>query len=375
MQRIKSLDESYEILGVGSDVPFQYVTEAYQDLVKVWHPDRFANHPRLQKKAEEKLKEINDAYNRIILSRQGPSHKSADDHPSNIADAPRFSGISARLRNTKTSYRVMLFGLVAAIIAIWVSVVLLALKTGDIAVSLAVPTAGLLILLCVYYLRRLWDWIDAHMFLPLERKLKSGQLAIDLYLDKLEARVRQKLSPLGIQIRALRSDQRRRLLFIAVVLVIGFTVNAHYVFFAYDDEKHQLLRTNRLTGTRVLKFKDKEHNAAVVAAIAREMGLSVEKVNVGRDGEKWIVAEDYAKAMDRRQTRMELERTRRELEGMREEMRQRESEARREEIAKESDARLSDLLRESERQNQEVQRRWQLQRLEDAAENVSRHRR
>jgi len=38
------------------------VKQAYRDSVNVWHPDRFANNQRLKQKAEEKLKEINVAY-------------------------------------------------------------------------------------------------------------------------------------------------------------------------------------------------------------------------------------------------------------------------------------------------------------------------
>jgi len=36
-----------------------------RDLVIVWHPDRFEGNPRLRKKAEEKVKEINAAYEYI----------------------------------------------------------------------------------------------------------------------------------------------------------------------------------------------------------------------------------------------------------------------------------------------------------------------
>ena len=39
--------------------------EAYIDMARVWHPDRFPDNPRLRKKAEEKLKEINIAYAEI----------------------------------------------------------------------------------------------------------------------------------------------------------------------------------------------------------------------------------------------------------------------------------------------------------------------
>lgn len=38
------------------------IKQAYKDLAKVWHPDRFSDDLRLQQKAEEKLKQINAAY-------------------------------------------------------------------------------------------------------------------------------------------------------------------------------------------------------------------------------------------------------------------------------------------------------------------------
>ena len=42
------------------------VKEAYRDLVQVWHPDRFGKNPRVQKKAEAMLKEINAAYEKLL---------------------------------------------------------------------------------------------------------------------------------------------------------------------------------------------------------------------------------------------------------------------------------------------------------------------
>ena len=39
--------------------------KAYRDLSKVWHPDRFAEDPTLQIKAEEQLKAINQAYRNL----------------------------------------------------------------------------------------------------------------------------------------------------------------------------------------------------------------------------------------------------------------------------------------------------------------------
>lgn len=50
------------ILGVSSTASREEIDQAYKDLVKVWHPDRFMHDPKLQSKAQEKLKEINLAY-------------------------------------------------------------------------------------------------------------------------------------------------------------------------------------------------------------------------------------------------------------------------------------------------------------------------
>ena len=58
-------DRLYELLGVRPGASRQELKAAYRDLTKVWHPDRFTHDPRLQQKAEEKLKEINKAYEQL----------------------------------------------------------------------------------------------------------------------------------------------------------------------------------------------------------------------------------------------------------------------------------------------------------------------
>jgi len=59
------LKRYYEILGVGRDTPLDQVRQAYRDLVRVWHPDRFSSDYRLARISEEKLKLINEAYSEI----------------------------------------------------------------------------------------------------------------------------------------------------------------------------------------------------------------------------------------------------------------------------------------------------------------------
>jgi curved DNA-binding protein CbpA len=41
------------------------IHQAYRDLVQVWHPDRFAYNPRLQRKADAKMRASNTAYARL----------------------------------------------------------------------------------------------------------------------------------------------------------------------------------------------------------------------------------------------------------------------------------------------------------------------
>ena len=57
----------YRVLGLEPGVSLEELKQAHRDLVKVWHPDRFADDPRLQRKAQEKLKEINEAYEQVLL--------------------------------------------------------------------------------------------------------------------------------------------------------------------------------------------------------------------------------------------------------------------------------------------------------------------
>jgi nucleotide-binding universal stress UspA family protein len=56
------IDRLLESFGLTSNFTKADLDQAYKDLVQVWQPDKYANNPGLQHKAEEKLKEINSAY-------------------------------------------------------------------------------------------------------------------------------------------------------------------------------------------------------------------------------------------------------------------------------------------------------------------------
>ncbi|MGZ5444258.1 MAG: J domain-containing protein [Thermoanaerobaculia bacterium] len=70
-----TLRESYRMLEVRSDASDEEVQRAHRELTKVWHPDRFGNDPELRRRAEEKLKAINEAWETIRASREGSSRR------------------------------------------------------------------------------------------------------------------------------------------------------------------------------------------------------------------------------------------------------------------------------------------------------------
>jgi hypothetical protein len=78
---MNELRECYRLLETAPESSPEELKRAYRDLVKVWHPDRFADDPRLQARAQEKLKQINQAYEAICEPRIV--------QPPPVADPPR----------------------------------------------------------------------------------------------------------------------------------------------------------------------------------------------------------------------------------------------------------------------------------------------
>jgi DnaJ domain len=63
--------EALDVLALRPGATPAEIKEAYRDLVKVWHPDRFGSDPGLRQKAEDKLKRINQAYTVLQSDRTG----------------------------------------------------------------------------------------------------------------------------------------------------------------------------------------------------------------------------------------------------------------------------------------------------------------
>lgn len=72
------IDRFYEILEIEPGASLAEIKHAYRDLAFVWHPDRFANNVRLQQKAQERLTEINEAYEQLVLFLSQPELSSIE---------------------------------------------------------------------------------------------------------------------------------------------------------------------------------------------------------------------------------------------------------------------------------------------------------
>ncbi|MCI9157602.1 MAG: DnaJ domain-containing protein [Lawsonibacter sp.] len=62
--------DPYSVLGVSPSASDEEVKKAYRDLARRYHPDNYQNNP-LADLAEEKMKEINEAYDTITKQRSG----------------------------------------------------------------------------------------------------------------------------------------------------------------------------------------------------------------------------------------------------------------------------------------------------------------
>lgn len=68
--------DPYSVLGISADASDDEVKRAYRELARKYHPDNYQNNP-LADLAEEKMKEINEAYEAITKMRSGGGYGSA----------------------------------------------------------------------------------------------------------------------------------------------------------------------------------------------------------------------------------------------------------------------------------------------------------
>ncbi len=66
------MKDPYEVLGISPDATDDEVKAAYRQMARKYHPDNYADNP-LSDLAQQKMQEINEAYDTIIRQRQSGS--------------------------------------------------------------------------------------------------------------------------------------------------------------------------------------------------------------------------------------------------------------------------------------------------------------
>ncbi|HOJ12845.1 MAG TPA: DnaJ domain-containing protein, partial [Clostridiales bacterium] len=69
----------YEVLGVKEGANDEEIKRAYRELVKKYHPDQYRDNP-LAKLAEEKLREVNEAYEYLMKQSSTRSGRTSRDY-------------------------------------------------------------------------------------------------------------------------------------------------------------------------------------------------------------------------------------------------------------------------------------------------------
>jgi len=114
-------DRWLEVLGLAPGATEEAVRQAYRDLVKVWHPDRFGSDARLREKAEERLRALNDAFTHLQDYR-APEPGPASPRPSGTAARAAAGAPSARaLSISGRTATTLILSCVAAAVVAWLA--------------------------------------------------------------------------------------------------------------------------------------------------------------------------------------------------------------------------------------------------------------
>ena len=71
-----AVTDPYKVLGVSPEATDEEIKSAYRQLVRKYHPDNYADSP-LADLANEKMQEINEAYDMVMKSRRSGASASA----------------------------------------------------------------------------------------------------------------------------------------------------------------------------------------------------------------------------------------------------------------------------------------------------------
>ncbi len=91
-------DEALRILGLSEDATHDDIKTAYREMAQILHPDKFASNKKLQKRATEQFKYLQEAYE--YLTKGGGANESSENGATSSAthsNASAYSDKEARL--------------------------------------------------------------------------------------------------------------------------------------------------------------------------------------------------------------------------------------------------------------------------------------
>lgn len=91
------MNDPYSVLGVSSNASDEEIKRAYRELARKYHPDNYQDNP-LADLAEEKMKEINQAYESLTKSRSGGGSQGSYRSQSGYSGGSGSSGNYSQIR-------------------------------------------------------------------------------------------------------------------------------------------------------------------------------------------------------------------------------------------------------------------------------------
>ncbi len=101
------MKDPYSILGVSSSASDEEVKNAYRTLARKYHPDNYGDDNPLKDLANEKMQEINDAYDQIqkMRANKGKSYSGGGTYYNDYSGTGTSSGIYVSIRQMINSHR------------------------------------------------------------------------------------------------------------------------------------------------------------------------------------------------------------------------------------------------------------------------------
>ncbi len=95
--------DPYSVLGVSRTATDEEIKKAYRELARKYHPDNYQQNPDLAELAEEKMKEVNEAYERIQAERAGGESSSSSSYSDRRSTDPRLVEIRSLISQRRYS--------------------------------------------------------------------------------------------------------------------------------------------------------------------------------------------------------------------------------------------------------------------------------